>query len=140
MYQLNVKVLDNTLLNYYSNLSQGKYYIELKNNEEQIIEPFKIGIINFKIQCEMINIETNKLVNYYLVPCLSISDTSFQMATSIGIIDAEYRGEIKARIRNTQHQYSEILKIGQYFQIIAPDLKPIRINIVQELTVYEHVL
>ena len=56
------------------------------------------------------------------------------MANSIGIIDAGYRGEIKAKIRNFNPETSEILRVGKYFQIISPDLKPIKVNIVQELS------
>ena len=52
----------------------------------------------------MINLETNELCSYYLVPRSSISNTPFIMANSIGIIDAGYRGFIKAKIRNCSLQ------------------------------------
>jgi len=136
-YQLNIKVIDLNLLEYYNNLTthyQGDSGIDLFNNEEILIEPFKVETINFKIQCEMFEINTNTLTSYLLAPRSSISNTPFQMANSIGIIDAGYRGEIKAKIRNLNPSNTEVLKHGKYFQIIAPDLKPIRVNIVQELT------
>jgi dUTP pyrophosphatase len=139
VYQLNIKLSEENLelYNYYntfSNHHNGDSGIDLFNISETIVEPFKVGTINFNIMCEMINIETNTLTSYYLVPRSSISNTFFQMANSIGIIDAGYRGEIKAKIRNFNPEAPEILKVGKYFQIISPDLKPIKVNIVQELS------
>ena len=82
----------------------------------------------------MINIQTNTFTSFYLVPRSSISNTFFQMANSIGIIDAGYRGNLKAKIRNFNPQNSETLMTGRYFQIVSPDLKPIKVNIVRELS------
>jgi dUTP pyrophosphatase len=53
------------------------------------------------------------------------------LANSIGIIDAGYRGNIKAKVRNF-NQSEQVFPLGSYFQIVAPDLKPIMVNIVQE--------
>ena len=138
-YQLNIKVInqDNNLLDYYNNIStyyQGDSGVDLQNNQDLIVNSFEVGTINFNIQCEMINLETNKFSSYYLVPRSSISNTSFQMANSIGIIDAGYRGEIKAKVRSFNPLHSETLQVGKYFQIVSPDLKPIRVKIVTELS------
>jgi dUTP pyrophosphatase len=139
IYQLNIKLSEENLelFNYYntfSNHHNGDSGIDLINISDIVIDPFKVGTINFNIMCEMINIETNTLTSYYLVPRSSISSTYFQMANSLGIIDAGYRGEIKAKIRNFNPETSEILRVGKYFQIISPDLKPIKVNLVQELS------
>lgn len=139
VYQLNIKLSEENLelYNYYnifSNHHNGDSGIDLYNTSECCVNSFKVGTIDFKIMCEMINIETNTLTSYYLVPRSSISNTYFQMANSIGIIDAGYRGEIKAKIRNFNPECSEILPVGKYFQIISPDLKPIKVVVVQELT------
>ena len=138
-YQLNIKVInqDNNLLDYYNNISSyyhGDSGVDLQSYQNISVNSFDVGTINFNIQCEMINLETNKFTSYYLVPRSSISNTSFQMANSIGIIDAGYRGEIKAKVRNFNSLQSETLTVGKYFQIVSPDLKPIRVNIVAELS------
>jgi dUTP pyrophosphatase len=138
-YQLNIKVInqDNNLLDYYNNIStyyQGDSGVDFQSYQDISVNPFEVGTINFNIQCEMINLETNKLSSYYLVPRSSISNTSFQMANSIGIIDAGYRGEIKAKVRNFNSSQSETLTVGKYFQIVTPDLKPIKVKIVTELS------
>jgi dUTP pyrophosphatase len=57
------------------------------------------------------------------------------MANSIGIVDAGYRGNLMAKVRNMTLNNNEIVK--EYtclFQIISPDLKPIKLNIVSELS------
>jgi dUTP pyrophosphatase len=83
--------------------------------------------------CEMINIETNTLTGYYLVPRSSISNTYFQMANSVGIIDAGYRGNIMAKVRNFNALYT--IKAGdKIFQICAADLKQIKVEVVLNLT------
>ena len=55
------------------------------------------------------------------------------MANSIGIIDAGYRGNIKAKVRNFNIDKSTF-KAGSYFQIVAYDLKPIKVKLVNELS------
>jgi dUTP pyrophosphatase len=139
VYQLNLKICsqDPKLLEYYSNISthyNGDSGVDLLTNYSIDVEPFKVGTLDYQIQCEMINIETNKFVSYYLVPRSSISNTVFQMANSVGIIDAGYRGNIKAKVRSFNPHNTETLLEGKYFQIVSPDLRPIRVNIVQELS------
>ena len=137
-YQLNIEEPTNTeLLDYYTNLStnyNGDSGVDLLNIHQINVESFEVGTVNFNIKCEMINIQTNTFTSFYLVPRSSISNTPFQMANSIGIIDAGYRGEIKAKIRNFNPESSALLTPGKYFQIVSPDLKPIQVNIVKNLS------
>ncbi len=114
---------------------QGDSGIDLFIVNQLTVEPFNVGTIDFEIQCEMYNLETGLLSSYYLVPRSSIANTNFQLANSIGIIDAGYRGNIKAKVRNFNPlESSSLHQLSSYFQIIAPDLKPIKVNIVDSLT------
>ena len=139
-YVLNIKpCMDNIdikkLYENYSNNHLGDSGIDLYIVNNLNVDPFKVGTIDFEIQCEMYNLETNTLCSYYLVPRSSIANTNFQLANSIGIIDAGYRGNIKAKVRNFDPlEISSLTSFSSYFQIIAPDLKPIKINIVNNLT------
>ena len=139
-YILNIKPCMNNLdikkkYEDFSNHHLGDSGIDLYIVNELIVDPFKVGTIDFEIQCEMYNLETNTLSSYYLVPRSSIANTDFQLANSIGIIDAGYRGNIKAKVRNFNPSESNTLNpLSSYFQIIAPDLKPIKINIVNNLS------
>ena len=138
-YQLNIKVTTSKsgIKEFYDKFTshhQGDSGIDLIFNDDVTIDSFAVGTLDFGIQCEMIDLETNKFVSYYLVPRSSISNTPFQLANSIGIIDAGYRGSVKAKVRNFNHQMPITFPKGSYFQIVAPDLKPIKVTIVETLS------
>ena len=93
----------------------------------------------------MINLEDNTYTSYTLEPRSSISNTNFMMANSRGIIDAGYRGNIKAKVRNVSSNNTDIIghmeNDSEYintkaclFQILSPTLEPIKVNIVEELS------
>jgi dUTP pyrophosphatase len=85
------------------------------------------------IQCEMLD-NYNQTVSYYLYPRSSISKTPLLMANSVGIIDAGYRGNIMAKLRNLDNS-SYLIKSGEkLFQICAPELKKINVEIVSTLS------
>jgi dUTP pyrophosphatase len=57
------------------------------------------------------------------------------MANSVGIIDAGYRGNIMAKVRNMNLTSPvKVNKGDKLFQICAPDLKSIKLNIVDTLS------
>ena len=135
-YQLNILATD-IVKNHYMQFNQhhlGDSGIDLYHNNDIIVEPFKIGTVDFDIKCEMIDLELDTFSSYYLVPRSSISKTNFQLANSIGIIDAGYRGNIMGKIRNFDPINNSTLPKGTYFQIIAPDLKPIKVQLVNKLS------
>ena len=139
-YQLNIK-LNNAparVFDYYNkflNHHNGDSGIDLITVDSLEIFPLELASIDFQIQCEMIDLETNHLVSYYLVPRSSISKTNLMMANSIGIIDAGYRGNLLAKVRNMHLQDVQLVsRDACLFQIVAPDLKPIKLNIVNKLS------
>jgi dUTP pyrophosphatase len=139
-YILHIKLLDNNLYDYYNNLLlhyNGDSGIDLITPLNLSVEPFNIETIDFKIQCEMIDLYDNTFTSYRLVPRSSISNTSFMMSNSEGIIDAGYRGNIKAKITNISTNMNEIKNQTKYFQIVSPTLEPIIIKIVDILSTSE---
>ncbi len=112
---------------------QGDAGIDLIVPNNIDVTGFKVGTIDHLIQCEMLD-ENDKNVSYYLYPRSSISKTNFMMANSVGIIDAGYRGNIMAKIRNMNLETSDVKANDKLFQICAPDLKPIKIEIVDQLS------
>jgi dUTP pyrophosphatase len=140
-YQLNIKVCSTEpdVVNFYKNFTShhlGDSGIDLYNFETLAVGHFEVGTIDFKIQCEMINLKTNEYCSYYLYPRSSLSKTCFQLANSVGIIDAGYRGSIMAKVRcfETDSRKPGILYPGSYFQITAPDLEPIKVQVVESLS------
>ena len=166
-YQLNIKIVSDNeeIKKHYEQFSShhnGDSGVDLFSLPVESIKEFSVGTINFGIQCEMIDLSDNTLTSYYLYPRSSLYKTSFQLANSVGIIDAGYRGNLMAKVRHfpdmsdinnkianhyycTQNfNYQDIyipklsivgtLNKGCWFQIVSPDMKPIRVNIVNELT------
>ena len=138
-YQLNIKVCSNNpeVNSFYQKFTshhQGDSGVDLLFNGTITVDSFAVGTINFGIQCEMIDTETNTYSSYYLVPRSSLANTYFQMANSVGIIDAGYRGNLMAKVRSFKYDMPVTFPSGSYFQIVAPDLKPITVNIVEQLS------
>ena len=136
-YELRIKILNDNLYSYYNNFLQhynGDSGIDLINPTNINVKSFNVGTIDFYIQCEMIDLNDNTFTSYRLVPRSSISNTSFMMSNSEGIIDAGYRGNIKAKITNISINENNIFQFEKLFQIVSPTLEPIIIKIVDELS------
>lgn len=94
---------------------------------------FNVSTLDHLIQCEMVDSNLDN-VSYYLYPRSSISKTPLQMANSVGVIDAGYRGNIMAKVRNFSQDNYKINAGDKLFQICAPDLKQIKIEFVNTLS------
>lgn len=138
-YTLYIKFSDNiynSQKNYYYEYKtkhEGDSGIDLINTLTFKVNPFDVETINFEIQCEMRN-EKEELVSYYLYPRSSISKTPLMMANSVGIIDAGYRGNIMAKVRNVSLNDTIVTENEKLFQICSPTLEPIKIKIVENLS------
>jgi dUTP pyrophosphatase len=95
------------------------------------------------IACEFIPKGGTNSGPFMLVPRSSISATPLMLANSIGIIDAGYRGAIRAKFRcyidrdtpSTIDEFKYVAEKGlRIVQLVAPDLMPIRIELVDSLT------
>ena len=70
---------------------------------------------------------------YYLYPRSSIYKTPLRLANSIGLIDSNYRGELKVALDNIKNYDYEIKAGDRLFQLCAYNLLPMQITIVEEL-------
>jgi dUTP pyrophosphatase len=133
-YQLNVMVDSSNprVKEHYESFTShhdGDSGVDLYNFKDIPVEFLRVGTVDFEIKCEMVDMDTNEFTSYYLVPRSSISKTSFQLANSVGIIDAGYRGNLMAKVRCFEEN-GAVMRQGSHFQIVAPDLKPIKVNVV----------
>lgn len=83
-----------------------------------------------QIVCSMVDPNDNNC-SYYLYPRSSISKTNLRLANSLGIIDSGYRGPIIGVFDIIDDFYLD--KYSRLLQICAPNLGPIKINIVSSL-------
>jgi len=96
-----------------------------------IVKPRSQAKINFMINCQMINGDTS--IGYFLMPRSSIVKTPLRMSNSIGLIDQAYRGDIMAFVDNISDQEYTIEEGTRLFQIVAPSLSPISLQMVNSI-------
>lgn len=76
---------------------------------------------------------------YYLYPRSSIFKTQFRLANSVGIIDKNYRGELKAAIDVIKFTSEDciVLKKGtRICQLCHPSLQPMTITLIDNFEPY----
>jgi dUTP pyrophosphatase len=129
--------LPNDIQNYYINLSMRNSLPE-DSGIDLCIPPNSITVnnnsihtIDHMISCCMLD-NNGTTTAYYLYPRSSISNYPLMLANSVGIIDAGYRGPIKAKVRCFDNNFIINSDI-KLFQICAPNLSPLRVKIVDEL-------
>ena len=140
-YTLYIKLASNSpveMINYYKEVA-----ILCMTKEDSGIDLYipysqtlQIGnnTIDHMINCYMINNTTGYTTGYYLYPRSSIYKYNLIMANSVGIIDAGYRGSIKANVKCDVDNYN-ISNSIKLFQICAPDLSPLSVIIIDNNTI-----
>lgn len=153
MHLLKIKILDNCpnkefvkdfYLNKVKNVSYKKDCgIDLIFPQDIILMPNHVKKCGLGIACEFIPNGDKESGPFDLVPRSSIAATPVMLTNSIGIFDPEYRGEIIAALRcfiDRDHQSTiddfsyKITKGTRLVQIVAPDRKPIHVELVDELS------
>lgn len=88
--------------------------------------------LNLYVKCCMIDTHTNKPTGYYMYARSSIYKYGLSLANSVGIIDSGYRGHLKAMVYT--HNNAVVLEKNiRLFQICAPDLSPLSVELVGSL-------
>ena len=143
-----IKVVNNDVYDYYK-VGKGAYHhgdsgVDLYTPEDITILPGETKFIDLGIQTEVKEFNNSDdfigNLSYYLYPRSSISKTPLRLANSVGIIDAGYRGNIKAAVTYvpTYQDLQRIVETGsldcyppykvekgtRLFQICSNDLKP----------------
>jgi dUTP pyrophosphatase len=110
----------------------GDSGIDLFFTRDFIVKGNSNLLIDLEISC---NLKKGDIDSpYYIYPRSSISKSPLRMANSVGIIDSQYRHTLKVSVDNiTSSDY--IIKRGdKLFQICAPDLGPIKLQHVDDLS------
>ena len=128
----NVKTYYSTRLNYDSDSG-----LDLTCVEEFTINPGETKCIDFKIQCEAFN-ENGENIAYGLVPRSSTGkNTPLRMSNSFGLIDADYRGNIKAWVDNIKNEPYTIRPGDRLFQLYSATFDKITYVLVDTLSTTE---
>lgn len=134
--KLKIKCNNSTIADKYRNHSHynlGDSGLDLFTNENIIVNSGETRLIDFGIQCEAFDDNGNP-TSFWLLPRSSIKNTPIRQCNSLGLIDSKYRGNIMAAVDNIKENDYIISENTRLFQIASPDLKPIIIEIVDELS------
>ena len=112
--------------------------------EDTTILPQETKLVDLDIKCQLRSIEWNplnwiknrsiwKYNSYLLFPRSSISKTPLRLANSIGLIDQEYKGNIKSALTNTSNKPFTLRRGERYVQLVRSNLGPIKMKIVDSL-------
>ena len=140
-----IKPENENVKSYYKNHSsynKGDSGLDLFVPEDIEVKCGETVFVDLQIKCELLDKE-NKNISYYLYPRSSISKTPLILANSVGIIDAGYRGNIKAavkyipsydNIKSDEGSIYIIKKGTRLFQLCSPDLKELKFKLVNTLS------
>ena len=98
----------------------------------------RVNKLDLKVKCAAILCHPNgteRNTGYYLYPRSSISKTCIRLANSVGIIDAGYRGSIMTMLDVIYGDEFYLEAYQRMFQICAPGLLPILVELVDDLGV-----
>lgn len=146
-----IKVLDPRVKEWYE--SHGASHVgdsgfDLFTLDSVDIAAMRTGVLNFGIAIEALT-DSGEPTSFWMVPRSSISKSRLRMANSVGLIDAGYRGPLKAYVDNfTEVEYSidedgklvasrsvcTVEEKSRLFQLVAPGLEPITFELVDELS------
>ena len=119
----------------HSTYHEGDSGLDLLFTEDITIDPKETKIISLGIRCEAFPTKAKEHnISYYLYPRSSISKTPLRMANSVGIIDAGYRGEIRAAVDNISEDPYTIRCGQRLFQLCSPTLSPISFELTNRLS------
>lgn len=126
-FTLKVQVLNDEYIDYYKNFKfDGNSGLDIVTPKDYIIPKNTFStMINLGIKCEPLHNQ-----GYDLRCRSSIYKTPLILANHIGTIDATYRGEIKAVVRNLSNEDYHIKKGDKLFQLTCPSLKPFNIKVI----------
>jgi dUTP pyrophosphatase len=133
---LKVQLLDKSMEEFYQerinhNTDSG---FDLYIPKDTTIQPQHTVLVGMGVKCEPDYAFPAFKCGYYLYPRSSIYKTGLFMANSVGVIDYEYRGEIKAALHNLTDK-PVIVKRGQRIaQLCMSDLRSFEVQFIDSLT------
>jgi dUTP pyrophosphatase len=103
---------------------------------KKLLESQKVLFDDYEKSLNMFSnlLTENKNVSYYLYPRSSISNTPLILTNNVGIVDASYRGNIKAALRNISTGPYTVKRGERLLQICSGNLKPFNFKLVDSLS------
>ncbi|AFZ80213.1 deoxyuridine 5'-triphosphate nucleotidohydrolase, putative [Theileria equi strain WA] len=116
---------------------EGDCGLDLFCIEDQTIEAHQTGVVYLGVQVSAFkaheNGEVGKSVGWLLFPRSSISKTPLRLSNSVGVIDPQFRGEVRLSLDNIKDYPYTIKKGDRLVQMVSYDGEKITFEIVDEL-------
>lgn len=140
-----VKIVNPSTQDFYTRKynHKGDAGLDLFIPEDIVILPGETKLIDCGVQCRSRSFNWSILKwfkgdfynyhSYFLVPRSSIYKTPLVLRNSIGIIDSEYTGNLKAPLQNISHENFTLHKGQRFLQVVNSDLQNARYKLVDEL-------
>ena len=126
------------LYNHHTSYHEGDSGLDLFVTEDVVVPKGELSfMINLQITCEAFPTKDKRSnISYYLYPRSSMgSKTPLRLSNSVGIIDAGYRGEIKAVVDNIDRERDFVIRTGtRLLQLCSPNLSPITYEMANSLS------
>jgi dUTP pyrophosphatase len=118
------------------NFPNSGFDLFVPTNNIVIGNTIKSTLLDLKIRTEMVEYNNGipRTIAYYMYPRSSFSKTPLLLANHTGIIDAGYRGNLKAALRNLGDEDYLIEKNTSIVQICHPQLLPFKVEIVSSVS------
>ena len=131
MKELNIKFVNDEVRGMYKDLRQtsGSAGFDVFVSRTIRFSPGETLLVPTGIKCEPVDDRA-----YILMPRSSIYKTPLRMANSIGLIDADYRGEIKIPLTNTLEYGFTLPKGARLAQLVGFCIDPVKATFVDELS------
>jgi deoxyuridine 5'-triphosphate nucleotidohydrolase len=84
--------------------------------------PGECYLLDLGVKAMLTKADTGEPVNYWLLPRSSIYKTGHIMGNSVGVIDASYRGGLKAPVIGVREGAPGFKAGERHFQIVSPDM------------------
>ena len=137
IYSENPEISD--LYQEHSTYHPGDCGFDLFVPEDVVFEPGeKSKIVDLEVSCEAFSQQENKSKNicYYMYPRSSMgARTPLRLSNSVGIIDAGYRGTLKAILDNIDLEEPYVVEKGtRLLQLCSPIMDEITYEVVNALS------
>ena len=131
-----IKINDTKTQELYKNHSsfhEGDAGLDIFTPSKTVIMPLSKGIIETGIHCEAT--ENGRNCSFWMLPRSSVATkTPLILANSVGLIDAGYRGELKAVFYNTSNTAYVVDEGTRLIQICGASLMPVSFELVDTLS------
>lgn len=125
----------------HGNFHPGDSGLDLFFPETVVFQPGESKIVDLEVKVAgylvpSFGSDDETATSYYIYPRSSISKTPLRLSNSLGMVDAGYRGTLKAALDHIKPWYDEpyVVKAGtRLVQLCGPSLQKIKMDVVEEL-------